>query len=467
MLKQLIFKQIIMRKLILLPFIALFLSIANLYAEGSTQFFASYTGAGVNRLNITNCLQAVYTTGTAPYKVYAIVAADFDISVASNITFTAHTGYTISIDLPVDRSAALTSTGLALQTKKTADNSLKDIVLYIRKINKANIPYNLNFGSSYPYNTANPDFNGWGYRVVTTNATPQLTSITSTNSFYLAFNPSLGTDSLVCNYYASNDIAQTGLGATISSSSDGVTWTTLKTTNNDLPLNSATAAQKRLALLLPVGTQYIQYLMTAKAGTDPAVNINVITVKHEGVISNSVSSISDLNYELENGPSAEQSFTVSGTKLVGNIVVTPPANFEISTTTGSGFGTAPITLNQSNGTVSSSAIYVRLAAGLSTAEYTGNIALSSTGLATINVAVSGTVGTTGFTTTKNSNLQVIAANGSLKISGLQLGQKIEIYNTVGAMVTTHFAQDGITTIALKLKGVYLVKVGDLARKIVL
>jgi hypothetical protein len=274
-----------MKKIILLSIISLFFCQLNIKAEGSQQFFASYS-TGVNRLFISNCLQTFYATGTASssttQSIHFIVASDFDISNLSSITLSAYTGFTISTDLPGDRSAALTS-GLSFQTTKTANASTYNFKLYIHKINKANIPFSLTFGSSYPYNTATPDFNGWGYRVLNNVTAPQLGSTTSTNTFYLAFNPCLATDSLVCNFYASNDNAQTGLSASINTSTDGVTWTTIRTISNNLPLNSATTTDKRYAVLLPVGTQYVQYLLTAKGSSDPNININAISIKNKAV----------------------------------------------------------------------------------------------------------------------------------------------------------------------------------------
>ncbi|HRF19776.1 MAG TPA: HYR domain-containing protein, partial [Chitinophagaceae bacterium] len=89
--------------------------------------------------------------------------------------------------------------------------------------------------------------------------------------------------------------------------------------------------------------------------------------------------------------SAEQSFTVSGTDLTANLVVTAPAGFEVSTTSGSGFGSS-VSLAPSSGTVPSTTIYVRMAA-TATGTPAGNIACSSTGATTQNVAVSGTVNT--------------------------------------------------------------------------
>ncbi|MDZ7822019.1 MAG: hypothetical protein U5N26_09520 [Candidatus Marinimicrobia bacterium] len=48
--------------------------------------------------------------------------------------------------------------------------------------------------------------------------------------------------------------------------------------------------------------------------------------------------------------SLEQIFTVSGLYLTDNITLTPPASYEISVTSGSGFGSS-LTLTRSGGTV--------------------------------------------------------------------------------------------------------------------
>ncbi|OYU83808.1 MAG: hypothetical protein CFE24_09600 [Flavobacterium sp. BFFFF2] len=87
--------------------------------------------------------------------------------------------------------------------------------------------------------------------------------------------------------------------------------------------------------------------------------------------------------------SAQQSFTVSGSYLTANIVVTPPTGFEVSTTSGSGF-TSSVTLTQSGGSVASTRVYVRLTSSASGAP-SGNISCASTGVTTKNVAANGTV----------------------------------------------------------------------------
>jgi len=86
--------------------------------------------------------------------------------------------------------------------------------------------------------------------------------------------------------------------------------------------------------------------------------------------------------------STEQSYTVSGSNLTENLVITAPADFEISTTSGSGFGSA-LALTPSGGSISATRIYVRFnptAIGTSS----GNIVHTSGEAAVIDKPVSGT-----------------------------------------------------------------------------
>ena len=92
-------------------------------------------------------------------------------------------------------------------------------------------------------------------------------------------------------------------------------------------------------------------------------------------------------------PSAEQSYTVSGSNLTAGITVTAPTDFEISTTSGSGFASSSLVLPQSGGSVTATPIYVRFLRDTEGTS-TGNITHTSTGATTQNVAVSGTAGTT-------------------------------------------------------------------------
>lgn len=86
-------------------------------------------------------------------------------------------------------------------------------------------------------------------------------------------------------------------------------------------------------------------------------------------------------------PSPAQSYTVSGSGLTAGITITPPADFQVSLNSSSGFGSS-LVLNPTSGAVASTTIYVRFsraAAGSSS----GNITHTSTGASSKNLAVSG------------------------------------------------------------------------------
>ncbi|MCS6933766.1 MAG: PKD domain-containing protein [Chitinophagales bacterium] len=85
--------------------------------------------------------------------------------------------------------------------------------------------------------------------------------------------------------------------------------------------------------------------------------------------------------------STEKSFDVSGSGLPSDVVITPPAGFQISTTSGSGFTTSPITLTVTGGILPLTTIYVKFCP-TAAISYSGNITVTSG--VTQNVSVSGT-----------------------------------------------------------------------------
>ncbi|NDP19600.1 MAG: T9SS type A sorting domain-containing protein [Paludibacter sp.] len=127
-------------------------------------------------------------------------------------------------------------------------------------------------------------------------------------------------------------------------------------------------------------------------------NATTKTIALSGIVSNKPvlnvtgSPVSGLNYNLNNGPSVDKSFTVSGSSLSSLVFVYAPANFEISTTSGSAFSaTNAIILPQSGGNVGQTTIYVRLKAGLNVGNYNENVIVASTGATNQTVSLSGMV----------------------------------------------------------------------------
>ncbi|UEG49902.1 hypothetical protein LK994_00255 [Ferruginibacter lapsinanis] len=141
-----------------------------------------------------------------------------------------------------------------------------------------------------------------------------------------------------------------------------------------------------------VGTLY--YYCVVSGGCSPAVISNVsgaIVIEAPLVptiaIDQSGFSGSFGNVNI-NSTSAERSFVVSGSSLTDDIHVTAPAGFEVSTSSGSGFGSS-VTLTQTSGNVGNTTIYVRFAPTVANA-YSDNIVASSTDATNVNIAVSGT-----------------------------------------------------------------------------
>ncbi|MBZ9779515.1 T9SS type A sorting domain-containing protein [Psychroflexus sp. CAK8W] len=100
-------------------------------------------------------------------------------------------------------------------------------------------------------------------------------------------------------------------------------------------------------------------------------------------------SISDLNYDLGNGPSQEESFVIEGQFLIDDINVAAPVDFEVSLSSGTGFSNN-VTVNQTAGNASST-VYVRLVQGLTEGAYTGNLQVTSPNATQETVELSGNV----------------------------------------------------------------------------
>lgn len=96
---------------------------------------------------------------------------------------------------------------------------------------------------------------------------------------------------------------------------------------------------------------YIQLVATETA-------ISFTFIAENGTILNSYSSDDpditvtpgSLSFTSQPGvPSEVKNYTVSGTGLLGDVVITPPADFEISLSSGSGFSASPINLTPTDG----------------------------------------------------------------------------------------------------------------------
>jgi len=100
----------------------------------------------------------------------------------------------------------------------------------------------------------------------------------------------------------------------------------------------------------------------------------------------------NLSYESGNGPSTEGTFTVEGTNLTDDILVSSPSSdFEISETSQGTFSSSINLAEGGTGLISETTIYVRLKAGLAIDDYSVEISISSAGAETEIITLSGSV----------------------------------------------------------------------------
>jgi hypothetical protein len=116
-------------------------------------------------------------------------------------------------------------------------------------------------------------------------------------------------------------------------------------------------------------------------------------------LTTSTTALNGFNYIYDFGPSALQSFTVSGTGLSNNITITASANYEISVDGANTFTSTSATASKSSTTT----VYVRLKAGLPVGSYNGeSITLTSS-------TITKTVTCSGFVSAKTPS--IIAGGG--------------------------------------------------------
>jgi len=127
--------------------------------------------------------------------------------------------------------------------------------------------------------------------------------------------------------------------------------------------------------------------------------------------------------------SATTNFTISGSNMLAGIQVDPPPGFEVSADNATFSATLTV---GSAGNIPNTTIYMRLAATTSAGNYGGNIVLTSTGAANVNVAVSNSsVNKAPLTVTANNVSKLYGAtltggtgSQAFVATGLQNGETI-------------------------------------------
>lgn len=221
----------------------------------------------------------------------------------------------------------------------------------------------------------------------------------------------------------------------VSTTSQAAGFTTVTTYDHSNTIsNSTTNCTVDLSAYTSNSTVYIRF-RKASATTSPwrLDDINVYCgAPSSPTITVSPTSLSGMTYVFGAGPSGFTTFNASGVNLTNNIVLTAPTDYEIATTSGGVYG-GSITLTQVSGTVASTPIYVRLKAGLSVNTYNSeNIAATSTGATTRNVACSGNVTAAPAANNLCGNATVLTVNAAATAG-----------NMTGSTVTAPFAEKDV------------------------
>ena len=139
-----------------------------------------------------------------------------------------------------------------------------------------------------------------------------------------------------------------------------------------------------------------------------------VAVSGNGVTPTLAVSPSSLSFGnvVVNTYSSPQSYALTGSNLTGNVTVTAPDKYQVSFSSGSGYGSS-LSITPSSGNVSQT-IYVRFNP-IAPGTVPGNVSNASTGVMTSNVAVSGT-GVAQLLTISPTSQNVASTPGSFPIS---------------------------------------------------
>jgi len=204
---------------------------------------------------------------------------------------------------------------------------------------------------------------------------------------------------------------------TVTGRSSGSSWTFVDVNTADISaydgVSTVYIAFRYLSSDTNAATWEIGEVVVSATGSSPEITVDPTT-------------LSGFSYIEGSGPSAEQTFDVSGTNLTADISITAPTNYEISETTGSGF-TSPITLTQTGGTVASTTIYVRLKAGLAIGTYNDeDITASSTDATDKTVTCSGSV--------NSGSLPKLLISKVADPSDVYQARFVQLYNGTGSAI---------------------------------
>jgi hypothetical protein len=150
---------------------------------------------------------------------------------------------------------------------------------------------------------------------------------------------------------------------------------------------AATTIYVRLNGLLAASPSNGEVTLTSTSATDVVVTLEGQILNPAPTFFVSETALSGFTHFVGT-PSAEQTFEVSGSFLTDDIVITAPGEYEVSLTSGAGFGPS-VTLIPTTGEVANTVIYVRLNGAAANPNQTGDVTIASAGVTDQTIALTG------------------------------------------------------------------------------
>lgn len=317
-------------------------------------------------------------SGTGGASFYALTinktSASNTITLSSNVTVTNTLTLTTGLVVTGSNTVIVTNTATGAISGGSSNS-------YISGSLQRALPSSLVSGSTYVFPVGK---NGSGYYPISlVNPTTGTGAVTVTaEAFAVGSGGSAGSgiSSISTSEYWS--VASTG---NFTNSSYSVTRPTAVSPNNVIGRSTTLTGSYNSILGTAAGSSITNSTTASGAAQQFFVLAQGVTptITTSGTLSNFGNVCTGAN-------STEQSYTVSGDNLVANVTVTAPTGFQVSTTSGSGFGSS-VTLSQSGGDLVGEpvTVYVRFSPS-ATGAASGNITHTSTSATTQNVAAAGT-----------------------------------------------------------------------------
>lgn len=312
----------------------------------------------------------------------------------------------------------------------------------------------ITFGSQFagPDNTTfrNCYFSGLTATIIN-NGLASLNTTTSLTLDHCTFNASTGIEINIKNGGTSTTIVRNSIFANSPGSSTATNVVALGTNpGNTANKNNAVFYSTAANNVQAIGTRYPSGLLGAYITANPMLTMNFATAtayigtatdnRNIGYynfkvltpfISVSTNTINGLSYNQNNGPSAEQSFTVSAFDLTNALLISPSSHLEIRTASSS-FSSNAISLAPLIHEIGQTIIFVRLKAGLAINSYSESISLTNTGATSRSIICPAQV----ISASPNIQVSVSSLSG---FSRFQDGgfSKPQSFDVIGANLTSN------------------------------